>query len=413
MTESFLKRPIPRLRPLDIKPIRHEGRDFLMFRDPLLLSDLMVMVPQEISGVVAFFDGERDAEGVSAAIAVRFGVRLPAEVIAALAQALDDALMLDNARAEEARQRALAEYRARPFREPALAGTVYPESPEALSNYFSELLNSLDSEKAATIAREEIVGVLSPHIDYPRGGAVYAETWNSAARSVQEAELAIILGTDHYGGSGEITLTRQNYASPFGTLPTATEIVEEFASAIGSEDAFAHEIRHRGEHSIELAAVWLHYIRGQKPLPTVPVLIGSFEGYMKNGEPPESDPRIRRFIESLSKAIQGKRVLVVIAADLVHLGPAFGHEAVTESQRALIREADKGFLEAMATAHGDGLISEFRKHPYHDTICGLAPLYVASQALRPSRVEPISYAQCPADADNTSLVSICGALLLA
>ena len=70
-----------------------------------------------------------------------------------------------------------------------------------------------------------LVGLISPHIDYPRGWRTYARTWQLAADAVEEAELVILLGTDHGGGAGALTLTRQNYATPWGVLPTARRIL--------------------------------------------------------------------------------------------------------------------------------------------------------------------------------------------
>jgi AmmeMemoRadiSam system protein B len=412
MSGFFLTHPIPRLRQLDIKPIQHEGRALLVFRDPLRLSDQMVVLPQEAGGLVAFFDGERDAEGVSAAIAVRFGVRIPAEVIAEVAQAFDDHLMLEGNRVEDAMTKALSEYRALPARAPALAGTAYPEDRELLSRYLLECLRLAGSDSSESVAVDGIRGIISPHIDFSRGGIVYARAWSAARDAVRNAELAVILGTDHYGGDSEITLTRQNYASPLGVLPTATETVDHFAAAVGREASFANEVRHRGEHSVELAAVWLQFLRGSDPLPTVPILLGSIDRFVETGVPPESDPRIIRFTDALRSAIRDRRTLVVVAGDLAHLGPAFGNDPVTESTRALVRSADERLVNAVAAKAGDGLAREFAQHPFHDTVCGLAPFYVAARALEPVSVEWIAYDQCAADAQNTSIVSICGALLI-
>ena len=131
-------------------------------------------------------------------------------------------------------------------------------------------------------------GLLSPHIDYARGGEVYAQVWKRAAQAARDAELVILLGTDHYGAD-LLTLTRQNYATPYGVLPTDAALVDRLATAIGAEAAFAGELRHRGEHSLELVAVWLHHMRGGQPVPVAPILTGSFHPFMLNGATPAND----------------------------------------------------------------------------------------------------------------------------
>ena len=78
-----------------------------------------------------------------------------------------------------------------------------------------------------------------------------------------QAELVVILGTDHNYGKGIITFTYQNYGTPLGTVPTAKDVVEELASEI-VDDYFTLELNYRGEHSIEAALIWMHSILGDR-----------------------------------------------------------------------------------------------------------------------------------------------------
>ena len=118
-------------------------------------------------------------------------------------------------------------------------------------------------------------GVISPHIDYPRGGLVYAAVWKQVAAMARAADLVVLLGTDHYSMGDRLTLTRQSYATPYGVLPTDTDIVNTLVEAVGEEEAFAGEFRNRSEHSLELVATWLHHVRGGEPVAMMPILTGS------------------------------------------------------------------------------------------------------------------------------------------
>ena len=44
-------------------------------------------------------------------------------------------------------------------------------------------------------------------------------------------------------------------------------------NVLGEERAFAEELHHKGEHSVELAAVWLHHFLGGRPCSIVPMLM--------------------------------------------------------------------------------------------------------------------------------------------
>lgn len=201
---------------------------------------------------------------------MRYGLRVAPSAIEQLLVALDEALLLDNAAFAQARERALTEYRQAPFRSPRNAGQSYPadadELRRLLQGYLDAVDNTSDSPSVPSLScgSSEMGGLVSLHIDYARGGPAYARAWKRAAEMVKAADLAIVLGTDHFGEDGQLTLTRQHYATPFGVLPTSREAVDALAEAIGEGMALAGELDHRSERSIELATVWLHYIREEQ-----------------------------------------------------------------------------------------------------------------------------------------------------
>ncbi|MBN2003270.1 MAG: AmmeMemoRadiSam system protein B, partial [Anaerolineae bacterium] len=251
-------------------------------------------------------------------------------------------------------------------------------------------------------------GLVSPHIDYARGGAVYARVWKCAEEAVRAADLAILLGTNHYGGDGTLTLTRQSYATPFGVLPTAGGIVDALADALGAEAAFADELHHRGEHSIELAAVWLHYIRREQPCEVAPILCGSFGRFVHGDGQPASDPAIHALVDVLRQAVDGRRALVVAAADLSHVGPAFGGQSLDFVGRAQLQVADCELIERMCEGDGEGFFAAIKRDGDRRNVCGLSPIYLTMRVLDPTRGKPVAYERCPADQDGASLVSVCG-----
>ena len=79
-----------------------------------------------------------------------------------------------------------------------------------------------------------------------------------------DIEQLIVLGTDHNGGLGSITPTRQNYSTPFGTLRTDMVAVGEILENLDEETVDNEELHHLSEHSIELALVWAHYFIKKK-----------------------------------------------------------------------------------------------------------------------------------------------------
>ena len=400
----------PRVRALEPQWIDHDGQPALMLRDRLGLIDGVAIVPPTIAVLLSLCDGTRDRHALRAAFELRTGVRLDLDDLDEIFHQLDQALLLDSPRFDDACRAALAEYRSAPYRKPALANGVYPGHPKALTAALSAYGRNV--EPICSAPADQVRGVVGPHIDYMRGGPMYYRVWHRAAEAVKQAEVVIIFGTDHMGGPGQITLTRQHYATPYGTLPTAHDIVDALAEAIGPEAAFADELHHRNEHSVELSAVWVHYLREGRPVELVPILCGSFHPYTEGERDPSNDSRFQRLVAALRDLTAGRRTVAVASADLAHVGPAFGDPMpFNEAECARLRQEDGTLLAAIAEGDADKFFGILRDERDRRKVCGLPPIYLLLRYLGACRGEVVGYDQCPADADQTSWVSIGGVIL--
>lgn len=397
----------PRVRPIQIISMMHQGQPALLLRDPLHLNAGAVVVPQKLGPVLALMDGTRDLNELRASLMVRAGLRMSNGELKQIVDQLDQALLLHSERFLQACDAALTRYRQASYRHPASAGASYPSDPDELAAMLDVYLDDVP-ESVPFEGR----GVVSPHIDYERGGPAYAQVWRKTADMAREAEIAVIFGTDHNGGEGTLTLTRQHYATPYGVLPTATDVVDAVADAIGPELAFDEELHHIGEHSIELAAVWLHHIRDRQPLELVPILCGSFQHFISTPFEPGADPAFARALEALHKALDGRNALVVAAADLAHIGPAFGDATPVDfAGRARLESADDALIETICTGDAEAFYRQIERENDRRNVCGLAPIYLTLRLLGETSGERVGYERCPADANGTSWVSVCGVAL--
>lgn len=396
---------LPKLRPLDIRPIIHEERPSLLLQDPLNLSEQYLILPQALGPALMLCDGEHDAAAITATLIVEYGIRIEQAIVEELIGALDEALFLDNERAAAAEARALQAYRDAEFRPVSGAGRGYPDDPRELRLLFDGYL-----EAAGDVSPLPADGkaIISPHIDYERGNKVYARAWKRATEMARAADLVVVLATDHFSGSNPITLTRQNYATPYGVLPTAVDIVDALAEAIGEDLAFAGELYHIREHSIELVVTWLHHMRGGQPVELVPILTGSFQAFMPDGVQPAEDPVMKALLETLRQQTAGRNVLVVASGDLAHIGPAFGTPPVGIIERAALRELDEELIGRLCAGDAEGFWQVIRREQDQTNVCGVSPFYLTLKLVGQVEGERAGYAICPADEHNTSVVSVCG-----
>jgi MEMO1 family protein len=398
-----------KLREIQVHPIQHQGQEMLLLRDPLQLAGASIAVPRALGLLLGLMDGSRDEAALEAALRVRAGVRLAPGLLSQLLADLDKAYLLENERFVAARSAAVEAYRQAPFRPLTMDGTAF-SVPDLASAQFQSYLDQLPPADPPE-PDAPIRGVVSPHIDYQRGGRVYAEVWRAAAEAAREAELVIILGTDHQGGPGTITPTRQSYASPWGALPTDQAVVDALVEALG-ETAFDEELHHRGEHSIELASNWLHFMRGGEPVPLVPLLCGSFGAFVAGEADPASHGPFTQAIDVLTQVMASRQTLVVAAADLAHVGPAFGDpRGVDFIGQAQLRKADAELLETVYRGDATAFFEEIKLEGDRRNICGLPPIYLMLRLLGSSTGEPAGYDVCPADPQGISFVTITGAIL--
>ena len=401
----------PRLRPLDFQAVYHQGQPLWLLRDPLQLTPHQIVFPPALATMLPFMDGQHDLAAIHQQLCQQVGEDVEFVVVQEAILALDEAGLLENGRSDQLKADLLTAYRELPYRAAALADLSYPADPVQLTNLFDNFGGAEPAQLAWSGQ-----AIVSPHIDYDRGGRVYAQVWREAKTAVAEADMVLIFGTDHNGGPGTFTLTRQPYATPYGLLPTETAVIDKVAQAIGPAEAYREELHHRGEHAIELSAVWLHYTYqklGLDPKPMIPILCGSFYHFMGNGQHPAQDDLLMTALDALRQATAGKRVLAVASVDLAHVGPAFGDQFIMDQpRRQQVQQADEGLITAVTRGQAATFYDQITAVRDRNRICGFSPVYLMLRYL--DSIENgrcVAYAQCPADPDNHSLVSICGLLL--
>lgn len=389
----------------------HEGTRYLHLHDPLNISPQMILVPDPLIPLLSLLDGTHTLSQIKTILTLRYRQKIGMSHIESLVRSLDNALLLENNRYQQARESLLKEYLSAPSR-PGLYSENEPSN--ANGNSLIDELESLIQEHFCPpyVHETKIVrGLISPHIDFSRGGPVYASTWSTASEAAKNAELVILLGTDHFSEGLPFSLTTQNYATPYGILPTPKELVKQLGQFIGEETATSGEIHHRTEHSLEFAAIWLHLTRKGKPVNLLPILCGPLDTYEDSSGSLQSSPKLNAIIEYLRSLAQSLPTLVVAAGDLSHVGPAFGGEQVTATDLDQLKRADNLLLDTIIEGDAAKFYQSIRQTGDQTNVCGLSPIYLAMRILEPVSGLVVDYASCPADTVQSSFVSIAGVIL--
>ncbi|MBT4125200.1 MAG: AmmeMemoRadiSam system protein B [Chloroflexi bacterium] len=416
----------PKLRPLEVSRVTHEGTDYFLLKDLRRLNDQSLMVPAPLGLYLQGVDGTNTLNEITKAAISGGAPSVPRETLDELMNRLDDMLLLSNGKYSVEIEQRLDEYRSAPERTPALADLAYPSDTADLRGYLDGFAfpymndDSMADDDLPADVDVELKGIVSPHIDFERGGDSYGMIWEQVRDQLQDVELFVVFGTDHNGEGPRLTLTKQDYRTPLGMLETDTELVDEISRILSSDRTvddhpFADEFNHANEHSIELATVWLHRAIGSSNAKMLPILCGSFGGLLEGGSPNIDDhPEIGRVIRLLQDVAGERRTMFIAAADLSHVGPAFGEDELMpkdSEDRRRVEEEDAVLLEAIVSGSRRRFFEAIRNNDDRNRICGFAPIYMTMWAADTTIGTWIGYQQCQADEEDTSFVSIAGAAL--
>jgi AmmeMemoRadiSam system protein B len=386
----------PKLRPLRPHRVEHDGSPYVVFEDSLGLANASLLVPANLCQVaLRYFDGRTTLSEVQASVLRESGVLLPAEKLSVLVEQLDRAMILDGPTFASFRE-SYAEERTRPA---AFAGRSYPSSERALraqlGRFFAHTNGSGLPNADRRDSRPRVRGILSPHIDFGRGGPVY--TWSYRALVERaDADVFVILGVAHQLCTHRFVLTRKDFDTPLGLARTDRSYVDRIA-ALAGDHLFDDELAHRAEHSIEFQVIFLQYLLGgRRDFSIVPILVGSFHDLMDDGIDPIERDDVRRFVDALRGAESGcgGNVAYIGGIDLGHVGREFGDLALLDTSTLnALRQFDETMLEHATTSDPR---SWFRRAAEVDNrwrVCGLAATYTMLHAMGPTRGTVLRYDQ--------------------
>ncbi len=385
----------PKLRPLSASRFDHQGQSYALLYDPLGAFTSPVLVPLDaFVHVCRHFDGMNTLAEIRGRVHREAGLQLAAGVLERLVEQLDQAMVLDGPTFASFEQT----FRQSQHRPAALAGRSYAAEDANLRAQLQGYFHGAGGAGPLAIAGPRsgrLRAVLSPHIDFRRGGPVYTWSYRELAEQA-DIDTFVILGVAHQPCRRHFALTSKDFETPLGLVPTDRGYVERIAAAAGPE-LFDDELVHRAEHSIEFQVVWLQYVLGKdRPFSIVPILVGSFHDHLQRGIDPIEDPQVRRFVDALkaAEAASGKNVAYIGGIDLCHVGPEFGDPHPVDGQlQETVRRFDGEMLDHAAAADPARWFQTAATVSNRWRVCGLAATYTMLHAIGPATGRLLRYDQ--------------------
>jgi AmmeMemoRadiSam system protein B len=387
----------PKLRPVIPRRVEHQGQVFVLLQDSPAVLPQPVMIPHDgYHHIIRHFDGQSTLSEIQARVMRQTGLFLAMHELEDLVRRLDAAMLLDGPTFANF----LQGYRSSGKRPAALAGRSYAGTVRALRAQIEQFFVSSEGAGRPAARSEKprsgtLRGILSPHIDFERGGTVYTWAYKDLVERT-DADTFVILGVAHQYCRRRFVLTRKDFETPLGLVPTDRGYVDQIARRVGV-DLFEDELSHRTEHSIEFQVVFLQYVLGEsRPFSIVPILVGSFQDLIDRGTDPGTDSEISDFIAALRdvEAASGKKVAYIGGIDLCHVGPEFGDPtAVAPELQQQVSRFDDAMLSRAATCDPEGWFRTAASVGNRWRVCGLAATYTMLRAIGPARGRLLKYQQ--------------------
>jgi AmmeMemoRadiSam system protein B len=395
---------LPRIRAnLDFMPSPVEDRPGLLIRDPFQYSGATLIIPPALVGALEFLDGEHSELDLRAYLVRLSGDLQVSELQNHLLDALSSAGFLDDEKFAERKQAAERAFAAAEVREPAHAGSGYPENPEELAKTLDVYL---DGKAPANGARA--LAIAAPHVS-PFGGI---EAYRAAYRALTPADAErtfVILGTSHYGAPDHFGLTRKPFVSPLGQTMTDIGFIDQFSAAAG-DAAVMEDYCHAVEHSIEFQVVFLQHLFGPQ-VRVVPILCGVYARSLYEGGMPDDSESVGRALNALGEiaAREGDRLCWVLGVDMAHMGRRYGDRFEAHADRGEmenVAQLDQARIQRMEAGDARGFWELIQENQDPLKWCGSAPIYTFLKAVPQARGNLLRYQQW--NIDEHSVVSFAG-----
>lgn len=198
------------------------------------------------------------------------------------------------------------------IRPPAIAGTFYPEAPDALAGMVDACMAGANAMPLSPKA------LIAPHAGYVYSGPVAASAYRTITERANEITRVVLLGPPHRVAVQKFCVPSATaFRTPLGDVPIDQAGIAAALKMPGVEQS---DIPHAEEHSLEIHLPFLQRVLGEFSL--VPVIVGG-----------PSPAETSALLDSLWG---GPETLILVSSDLSHYHDYDGARSLDHGFRRLV-----------------------------------------------------------------------------
>jgi AmmeMemoRadiSam system protein B len=397
---------LPRLRMnLDFMPSPSPEHPGLFIRDPYHFSDAMLVIPPPLVSCLRCFDGEHTELDLRETLVRITGELDVSKLQQHLVETLSAAGFLEDEHFAQMEAEGKRAFAAATVREPAHAGSAYPEDLDEMRSQMTEWMSGATSQATAD---GNLVGIAAPHVSPAGGWRSYRDAYRLIGQEHRDKTF-VILATSHYGEPETFGLTRKTFRTPLGDTTTDTALVD-WLEKRGGDGVRMEDYCHSFEHTVELQLIFLQHVLGPQ-VKTLPVLVGSFARSIYTGGNPEDHDNVKAFLDALGELrdLHGKNLFFILGVDMAHMGARYQDEFTAiagEGSMLSVEARDAERIRRINALDPAGFWDLVRENQDDLKWCGSSPFYAFLKTAPQSRGELLRYEQW--NIDEGSVVSFAG-----
>lgn len=364
-------KPIPPVRrDIQIIPVKEDGRDLLLFYDPMKIAEPGFALNGSVEPVLSLIDGHKSLTQ----LAPYFGENVAGDQLLGFVQMLDKNKLLESPYFKIESTRIEEQFENSGIRQPALSESSYPSDSKKLQEFMSNIMNGSDGLE---IDASKSKALYAPHIDLRVGSKQYAEAFSQLRKL--KPKRVVILATSHYSGyhpelyNGYPFIgSQKDFLLPGRTIKTDQQATRSLAES-GEKAGFTLKDRaHRIEHSIETHLLFASHV-WKHDFEIVPILIAGIDElfYKQDGD---LGNKIENFAARLRK-IDTDDTFYLISGDLSHVGKKFGDTIAASAMRSDVETFDSEFISAAEAGDHDVMLKTMSENYDPFRVCGFPPLF--------------------------------------
>jgi MEMO1 family protein len=383
----------PCLRAVEAFPVQMNGERYICLQDPQKLAEQPLFLNQALVFLVSRMDGIHTLRDIQADFFRAAGEILPLEDLERVVKQLDEQHYLDSPDFRRFYKKLVQDFCNAPSRPACHAGSAYEARAEELTSQVKGYFSHPEGPGTEIIPEpgRPLRGLVSPHIDFTRGGPTYAHAYAALARH-PGADTFIIFGTCHTPMPQRFSIGTKDYETPLGPASVDRDFVSRLSEKLNGE--YSDEFSHRGEHSIEFQAVWLRCLLRKQNFKIIPILVGSFHDLFSDDR--TVNPEIKKMITAIRETIAESpgQVCIVAGADLAHVGTRFGDASgPTGSSLQDVEREDRRFLETVEKGDAEAMFQSIAADNDKRRVCGYPSIYMTLRCLENPEGQLLQYRQ--------------------